>query len=92
MAAFVEADPRFEVAFAQMLALLSTLLPGYRDEGRAYVTIAFGCTGGRHRSVALAEKMGQALARDGWVNLIQHRDRASAVDEAAFDPPSKDLG
>jgi UPF0042 nucleotide-binding protein len=92
VAAFVAADPRFAPVFAQILGLLRTLLPGYAEEGRAYVTIAFGCTGGRHRSVALAEKMGQALAEDGWANLVQHRDRASAVDEAAFDPRSKDFG
>jgi UPF0042 nucleotide-binding protein len=92
VAAFVAADARFTPAFQQIQALLRTLLPGYVEEGRAYVTIAFGCTGGRHRSVALAEKMGQALAQDGWTNLVQHRDRGHAVDEAAFDPRSKDFG
>ncbi len=70
----VAADPEFAPAFARILDLLLLLLPGYRREGRAYLTIAFGCTGGRHRSVAVAERIGKALAAADWPNFVVHRD------------------
>jgi UPF0042 nucleotide-binding protein len=54
--------------------LLLFLLPRYRDEGKAYLTVALGCTGGRHRSVALAEALGKALAADGAHARVRHRD------------------
>ncbi|WP_448581568.1 RNase adapter RapZ [Thermaurantiacus sp.] len=72
----VEADPAFAPAFARILDLLLLLLPGYRREGRAYLTIAFGCTGGRHRSVAFVERVGRALAAANWPNFVVHRDLA----------------
>lgn len=70
----VAADPAFAPAFARIMDLLLLLLPGYRSEGRAYLTIALGCTGGRHRSVAVAERVGTALAAAGWPNFVVHRD------------------
>jgi UPF0042 nucleotide-binding protein len=54
--------------------LLAFLLPHYRQEGKSYLTIAFGCTGGRHRSVALAEALGRQLAGGGHEVKISHRD------------------
>lgn len=54
--------------------MLTFLLPRYRDEGKAYLTVALGCTGGRHRSVALAEALGQELAEDGVKTSVRHRD------------------
>lgn len=54
--------------------LLGFLLPRYRDEGKAYFTVALGCTGGRHRSVALAEALGNALATMGFRARVRHRD------------------
>ena len=54
--------------------LLTFLLPRYRAEGKAYLTVALGCTGGRHRSVALAEALGQALAEAGVKARVRHRD------------------
>ncbi len=54
--------------------LLTELLPAYAKEGRSYLGIAFGCTGGRHRSVAVAEEMAKRLADDGWNPGIRHRD------------------
>lgn len=74
--AHVAADPAFAPAFARIMDLLLLLLPGYRREGRAYLTIAFGCTGGRHRSVAVAERVGQALRDAAWPNFVVHRDVA----------------
>ena len=54
--------------------LLLFLLPRYRDEGKAYLTVAIGCTGGRHRSVALAEALGNSLAVHGVHARVRHRD------------------
>lgn len=74
VAAHVEADPRFAAFFEQVHLLVASLLDAFVDEGKASLTIAFGCTGGRHRSVALAEKLAQALAEDGWLVSRRHRE------------------
>jgi UPF0042 nucleotide-binding protein len=55
-------------------ALLDDVLPAYANEGRSYLGIAFGCTGGRHRSVAVAEEIAKRLSADGWEPGIRHRD------------------
>ncbi len=55
-------------------AMLIDLLPAYEEEGKTYLTIAFGCTGGRHRSVAVAEGMGRILKDRGWRPRVTHRD------------------
>lgn len=57
-------------------SLLELLLPAYVREGKAYLTIAFGCTGGRHRSVAIAEQMASRLDADGYRPRVTHRDLA----------------
>jgi UPF0042 nucleotide-binding protein len=72
--AFVAADPAFDPAFGKIADLLTTLLPRYRYEGKAYLTIAFGCTGGRHRSVYTTERMAEALRAAGYAPTIVHRD------------------
>src|SRR3546814_553507 len=56
VAAYVVADPRSEEHTSELQRLILTLLPRYRAEGKSYVTIAFGCTGGRHRSVPVAAR------------------------------------
>lgn len=58
--------------------LLEYLLPRYAREGKAYLTVALGCTGGRHRSVAMAEELGRTLA-DGHHVVISHRDAERAT-------------
>jgi RNase adapter protein RapZ len=58
----------------KVLDLLDLLLPAYAAEGRSYLSIAFGCTGGRHRSVAIAELLGTDLAERGWAPQVAHRD------------------
>ncbi len=55
---------------------VSFLLPHYRTEGKSQLTIGLGCTGGRHRSVALAEHLGELLRNDGYKVLVEHRDKA----------------
>lgn len=81
VARHVEADGRFAGFYDRLLGLLLEVLPGYRDEGRAHLTIGIGCTGGRHRSVVVAEKLSGALAERGWRVSIRHRelDRGAAA-------------
>ncbi|MGR3698729.1 MAG: RapZ C-terminal domain-containing protein, partial [Roseovarius sp.] len=62
--------------------MVELLLPAYETEGKAYLSIGFGCTGGQHRSVAMAETLGATLAKDGWQVSIRHRElerRSGAV-------------
>ena len=72
--AHVAADPRFAPFFSRVLDLTRSLLPAYVDEGKSYLSIAFGCTGGQHRSVALAETLAKALAEDGQQVSTRHRE------------------
>lgn len=78
----IRADPAFDTAFAQIRDLLVTLLPRYRAQGKGYVNIAFGCTGGRHRSVFTAARMTEALRAAGFSPTVIHRNLGSrAADE-----------
>ena len=61
VASFVSDDPDYALFFERMTGLLALLVPRYRAEGKSYLTIALGCTGGRHRSVAVAEALGSWL-------------------------------
>ncbi len=70
----VATDPAFEPFLHNLLGLLDLLLPRYEREGKAYLTIAFGCTGGKHRSVFLAERIGAWLRERGQSVRIGHRD------------------
>lgn len=72
--AHIEADPRFADFFERVRDLVLSLLDAFVDEGKSSLTIAFGCTGGKHRSVALAEKMAQTLADQGWRVSKRHRE------------------
>lgn len=73
---YIAEDPAYEDAVGRMEELLAILLPRYRAEGKAYVTIAFGCTGGRHRSVHVAERVAQRLRDSGFSPTVAHRDLA----------------
>jgi UPF0042 nucleotide-binding protein len=70
----VEADPAFPGFFAALTSLLWPLLPGYEGEGKSYLTIAIGCTGGRHRSVFVAGRLAQWLRERGRSVTLRHRD------------------
>lgn len=97
VAAYVEADPDFAAYFAQIEAMLGLLLPRFVQEGKKYLTVAIGCTGGRHRSVCIVEKLsrrlldGAALARagagidlKGWQMTVLHRELVHETSERSF--------
>ncbi|MFN4276506.1 MAG: RNase adapter RapZ [Ferrovibrio sp.] len=75
VAAYVAADPGYADFFAGLSGMISSLLPRYAAEGKRYLTIAIGCTGGRHRSVVVAEALGGHLRDAGQRVDIRHRDR-----------------
>jgi UPF0042 nucleotide-binding protein len=76
VAAYVAEDEGY-AAIDRIEALLLDLLPRYRAEGKSYVTVAFGCTGGRHRSVHVAERVAARLREEGFSPTLEHRDLAS---------------
>ena len=82
VADYIAADPAYEDAVSRIEDLLVLLLPRYEAEGKAYVTIAFGCTGGRHRSVHVTERVGQRLRDAGFSPTVSHRDLASRPDDS----------
>ena len=77
--AFIERDPSFTPFWNALTALLGPLLPRYDREGKSYLTIAVGCTGGRHRSVYVTELLGKWLRGMGQAAVIGHRDLADAA-------------
>lgn len=78
----IERDGSFAPVFAQIRDLVLTLLPRYEAQGKSYVNIAFGCTGGRHRSVYAAQRFAQALHDEGFSPTVIHRNLGSrAADE-----------
>ena len=74
VAAFIEADPAASPFLERLTGFLAPLLPSYRLEGKSYLTIAIGCTGGRHRSVYVAERLAAWLKEQGVSVDIGHRD------------------
>lgn len=74
VSAFIEKDPRFGAFFLKLCDLIILLLPAHLEEGKAHLSIGFGCTGGQHRSVAVAEKLGKVLAEAGWPVSKRHRE------------------
>ena len=82
----IETDPAFADVFARIRDLLLVLLPRYQAQGKPYVHVAFGCTGGRHRSVYTAERMAQGLREAGFSPTVRHRNLGSrAADEIEKD-------
>ncbi len=77
VAAHIEADPAFEPAFGRIADLLRELLPRYAAQDRSYLNIAFGCTGGRHRSVYSAERAAAVLRAEGFSPTVIHRNLGS---------------
>ncbi len=72
--AFVAGDPAFAAFFDTLTGLLGPLLPRYEREGKSYLTVAIGCTGGKHRSVHVAERLAGWLKSAGTPVTLRHRD------------------
>ena len=77
VAAYIEKDPAFGPFFESLTGMLCDLLPHYAREGKSYLTVAIGCTGGRHRSVYIAERLAGELGSQGHAVSVNHRDLAS---------------
>ncbi len=77
----IATDPRFAEFMVKISDLVLFLLPAQLDEGKAHLAIGFGCTGGQHRSVAVAELLATKLAEAGWPVAKRHREleRRAAV-------------
>ena len=75
---YLAADPAWNETMDRIESLLNDWIPRYWAAGKSYVTVAFGCTGGRHRSVAAAAEMAGRLHRSGFAPNVRHRDLASA--------------
>ncbi|MDB5695636.1 MAG: RNase adapter RapZ [Sphingomonas bacterium] len=85
VAAYVAADPAYEEAFERIAELVAMLLPRYRAEGKSYVTVGIGCTGGRHRSVHVAARLGRWLRERGFSPTVTHRDLKAAPQDSLED-------
>ncbi len=77
VAAHIAADPAFDPAFGRIADTLRELLPRYSAQGRSYLNVAFGCTGGRHRSVYSAERAAEVLREAGFSPTVIHRNLGS---------------
>jgi|SRR3954447_15859713 UPF0042 nucleotide-binding protein len=74
---YLARDPSWGETIGRIEALLNDWIPRYWAAGKSYVTVAFGCTGGRHRSVAAAVEMAERLRQSGFAPNVRHRDLAS---------------
>ena len=72
---YVMSQPETKTFYHKFMELLDFVIPGYKKEGKSSVTIAIGCTGGQHRSVALTERTGRELMSDSYHVTISHRDK-----------------
>jgi UPF0042 nucleotide-binding protein len=82
----IERDEAFASSFAKIRDLLLELLPRYSAQGKSYVNIAFGCTGGHHRSVFMTERIAQALREAGFSPTVLHRNLGSRAAELIEGP------
>jgi UPF0042 nucleotide-binding protein len=71
---YLKAQPGYEEFYQKLLDFLTYTLPGYRKEMKSYLTIGIGCTGGKHRSVAIGQRLSEDLAALGYSVEIVHRD------------------
>ena len=71
---YLKAQPEYETFYEKLVDFVTYLLPGYRKEMKSYLTIGIGCTGGKHRSVAIGQRLGRDLEALGYSVEIVHRD------------------
>ena len=84
VAAYIEQDSAFQPFIEQIATLVRSLLPHYEREGKTYLTIAIGCTGGHHRSVYVAERIAKVIDKEGRAVTLRHREldaQAPALDD-----------
>ncbi len=74
VAKYIRSFPQTQEFIAKVMDLLLFLLPHYVAEGKSYLTVGFGCTGGQHRSVFMAEEIKKRLAKAGYRVKVEHRD------------------
>lgn len=86
VAEYVAADPRFGAFREKVVDLAQLLLPAYVAAGKPYLAIGFGCTGGQHRSVVMAQTLADALAKTGWRVSIRHRELERSAAQATPNP------
>lgn len=85
VAEYIQKDARFAEFYQRVTEILLFLLPAHKEEGKSHLSIGFGCTGGQHRSVLMAELIANALAEKGWAVSKRHREmerRALALPSA----------
>lgn len=76
---FVLGQSETAAFFDRLMPLLDYLFPRYAAEGKAHLTIGIGCTGGRHRSVVVAERLGEHYGKQGFYTIVRHRDVARSA-------------
>jgi UPF0042 nucleotide-binding protein len=86
---YLRRDPAWNETIAPIEALLNDWIPRYWAAGKSYVTVAFGCTGGRHRSVAAAVEMAERLRQAGFAPNVRHRDLASPPNDTIEADPRR---
>jgi UPF0042 nucleotide-binding protein len=88
VADYVRGDPAYAESMAGIENLLMLLLPRYRAEGKSYVTVAVGCTGGRHRSVHVVDRLASRLRDAGFSPTVTHRDLGTAPQDSLEGAPA----
>jgi UPF0042 nucleotide-binding protein len=86
---YLAEQPSWGETMDRLDALLNDWIPRYWTAGKSYVTVAFGCTGGRHRSVAAAVEIAQRLRRSGFAPIVRHRDLSPAHGETTDSGPDR---
>ncbi|MCY7339346.1 MAG: RNase adapter RapZ [Sphingomonas bacterium] len=87
---YVAEDPAWGATMDQIETLLTSLIPRYWTAGKSYLTVGFGCTGGRHRSVAATVEMAKRLQGAGFSPIVRHRDLASLPSDAIEDKVTRE--
>jgi len=86
---YLAGDPSWDETMGRIESLLIDWIPRYWAAGKSYVTVAFGCTGGRHRSVAAAVEMSERLRAAGFAPNVRHRDLASTPSDTIERQPGR---
>jgi len=80
---YIETDENYHSIYGKMNDLILSLLPHYAAEGKSYLNIAIGCTGGKHRSVMVSERLAESIFAAGFTPVIRHRDLPVTVEKRA---------